>query len=176
MNIEAIQHVNILRHLITSSGNFPNNALLPLLVYQKAMHIEMTAAAKNVKLLFENNGWGNAWENGIHDYDHYHSTTHEVLGIISGSARVQFGGPSGVTLLLNEGDAVIIPAGVAHKALDVYDDFSCIGAYPEGHNYDMNYGHEDEFEKAMKRIKSLPLPQTDPVYGKGGPLISNWMH
>jgi hypothetical protein len=42
--------------------------------------------------LFEANGWGGRWRNGIYDYVHYHSRIHEVLGIARGKGRVRFGG------------------------------------------------------------------------------------
>ena len=45
--------------------------------------------------LFENNGWGNSWRDGIYDYVHYHSRIHEVLGIAGGAGKVQFGGKRG---------------------------------------------------------------------------------
>ena len=41
--------------------------------------------------LFESNGWGDMWRDGIYDWVHYHSRTHEVLGIARGSGKVQFG-------------------------------------------------------------------------------------
>jgi uncharacterized protein YjlB len=45
--------------------------------------------------LFKRNGWGDSWRNGIFDYVHYHSSTHEVLGIARGGASVRFGGDKG---------------------------------------------------------------------------------
>jgi uncharacterized protein YjlB len=171
---EALQNINIIRHLIADDGTFPNNGLLPLLAYQKALELKGNDEGKKVIDFFETNGWVNAWENGVYDYHHYHSTAHEVLGIIQGSARIQFGGPGGIALLLEKGDVVVIPAGVAHKALDTYDQFKCVGAYPVGQKYDLKYGKSEEREKSIENIKGLPLPDTDPVYGIDGPLIRNW--
>ena len=170
---ESIQNINIIRHLITEEGEFPNNGLIPLLVYQKALHIS-DIAEKEVMDLFETNDWANAWVDGVYDYHHYHSTAHEVLGIIKGSARIQFGGPSGIGVLLEKGDAVVIPAGVAHKAIEIFDDFTCIGAYPGGQSPDILKGKAGEKELAIKKIKELELPIADPVYGTDGPLLANW--
>jgi uncharacterized protein YjlB len=174
METQAIQNINITRHLLQDDGQFPNNALLPLLVYPQALTLPEEDAGETLEQLFKSNDWTNAWKDGVYDFDHYHSTAHEVLGVFKGSARIQFGGPSGVALLLEKGDIVIIPAGVAHKALDVYDDFTVIGAYPLGQDYDMNYGKPEEREKAIENIRHLELPLVDPIYGQDGPLLTNW--
>jgi uncharacterized protein YjlB len=170
----AVQHINIIRHLLPDDGTFPNNGLLPLLVYRNALHLTSRENADTVTAIFESNSWINAWVDGIFDYHHYHSTAHEVLGVIKGSARIQFGGPSGVSLQLEPGDVVIIPAGIAHKNIGGDDDFQCVGAYPEGQQYDMNYGRTEERPKADENIKKLPIPETDPLYGTNGPLVKNW--
>lgn len=169
-----IQNINILRHYLADDGQFPNNALLPLLVYRKVLNLPSQELSKTVIESFESNGWTSAWENGIYDYHHYHSTAHEVLAITKGSVRVQFGGPSGISLLLEPGDVIIIPAGVAHKNISGHNDFTCIGAYPEGQKYDMNYGKPGERPHSDQNIKQLPLPTSDPVYGTSGPLIKEW--
>jgi uncharacterized protein YjlB len=169
-----IQHVNIVRHILADDGQFPNNALLPLLVYRKAIHLPSSERSNTVLQLFEDNGWTGGWENGVFDYHHYHSTAHEVLCVIQGTVRLQFGGPGGVSVFLEEGDVVIIPAGVAHKNISGHDDFKCVGAYPDGQRYDINYGRSGERPRADENIKLLPLPQSDPVFGMGGPLIKNW--
>jgi uncharacterized protein YjlB len=67
--------------------------------------------------LFERNGWGDSWRNGIYDYPHYHSCIHEVLGVARGHARVRFGGAKGRALKLKAGDVVIVPAGTGHERL-----------------------------------------------------------
>lgn len=172
--VEVIQKINIIRNSLSDDGQFPNNALLPLLIYQKAVHLPRQNRSKMIMELLETNGWVNAWENGVYDYHHYHSTAHEVLVIIKGSARIQFGGPNGVSFLVEESDSVIIPAGVAHKAIDLYDDFTCIGAYPTGQEYDIKTGKPDEREQALKNTKAVSLPSADPIYGIEGPLLNNW--
>jgi uncharacterized protein YjlB len=169
-----IQHINIIRHFLADDGQFPNNVLLPLMVYRNALHLPEDDAAQVVLDIFESNGWTNGWENGVYDYHHYHSTAHEVLALIRGSARIQFGGSTGISILLEQGDIVIVPAGVAHKNISGHDDFSVVGAYPEGQHYDVKYGASEERPEADKNIRETALPETDPVYGMSGPLIKNW--
>ncbi len=172
--IQSIQNLNIIRHILPDDGVFPNHALLPLLVYREAIRMPDGQGTAAIKEILETNGWTDAWVDGIYDYHHYHSTAHEVLVISNGTARVQFGGPGGVTVAVEEGDVVIIPAGVAHKKIEDADGFTCVGAYPDGQQYDINYGKQDERPRADENIKRLPLPENDPIYGKDGPLIKNW--
>lgn len=169
-----IQKINIISNLLTEDSSFPNNGLLPLLLYRQACQVENGIDADTIRELLETNRWTDSWINGIYDYHHFHSTAHEVLVALNGSARVQFGGPNGITLDFETGDVVIIPAGVAHCKIDGTKEFSCMGAYPEGQKYDMNYGRAGERPGVEDRIKGVPLPEGDPVYGKDGPLVKNW--
>ena|SRR5688572_13598086 len=171
--VQPIQKLNIVRHILTADDAFPNNGLLPLLLYRQAFSIAENET-DTIKEIFATNRWTNSWVNGIYDYHHYHSTAHEVLVALRGSARVQFGGPNGVTLTFEKGDVVIIPAGVAHKKIDDADGFTCFGAYPEGQQYDMNYGKPGERPTADENIKKVPLPENDPLFGSDGPLIKTW--
>ncbi|MBT1705701.1 cupin domain-containing protein [Chryseosolibacter indicus] len=166
-----IQLINIVQHLIHEDGTFPNNSRLPLLIYKSALQ---ATDRKTVEELFESNRWINSWEGGIFDYHHYHSTAHEVLAVTSGNARIQFGGPGGIAISLDQGDVAIIPAGVAHKCLESAADFKVVGAYPEGQLYNILYGKDGERPVADENIKSLPLPESDPILGFDGPLMKNW--
>lgn len=160
--------------LLERNGFFPNSDL-PVLVYRDAVQTEGDASLSAMfRQLFRNNNWGNNWVDSIFDYHHYHSNTHEVLGISEGSVKVQLGGPGFDIHELHAGDVLIIPAGVAHKRIHSSDDFSCVGGYPGGQDYDMNYGKEDEFKKATQNIRDVPLPETDPVYGKKGKIFLLW--
>jgi len=162
-------------HLLHDDGTFPNNEKLPLIIYPQALDLAQGNAASIIESVFQQNGWGNSWRNGIYSYHHYHSTAHEVLGIYRGSVRVELGGPkAGIEVDAKAGDVVIIPAGVVHKNLGASADFACVGAYPPGQHFDMNYGKEDERPEADQNIASVPLPTTDPVYGKPGGLIDHW--
>ena len=172
--LQPIQKLNIVRHILTEDGDFPNNGLLPLMVYRQAIQIPEENEGDTIKEILETNSWTNSWVDGVYDYHHYHSTAHEILVILRGSCRVQFGGPNGITLALEKGDVVIIPAGVAHRKVDDSDGFTCLGAYPDGQQYDMNYGEAGERAKADENIRNVPQPENDPLYGNDGPLIKNW--
>lgn len=147
---------------------------LPALLYQKALDIPLLFPATHVSKLFEKNGWSNSWDAGIFTFHHYHSITHEVLGIYSGKATIQLGGDDGPKLLLEKGDVLVIPAGVAHKNLDEENDVGVVGAYPGGRDYDIKRGVPGERPQADRNIADVPLPATDPLTGHEGELIRHW--
>jgi uncharacterized protein YjlB len=123
--------------------------------------------------LFGSNGWGNTWRDGIYDYVHYHSRTHEVLGIARGSGKVQFGGSKGRAVTLKTGDVAILPAGTGHQCLASSRDFLVVGAYPRNGTYDECTSLEDR-KKALASIPKTARPRNDPVYGASGPLLGRW--
>lgn len=125
-------------------------------------------AGNYVKTLFGRNNWINAWKYGIYEYHHYHSTTHEVLGAYRGATTLLLGGDGGTTIGFEEGDVLIIPAGVAHKNLGKEKQVKCVGAYPEGRDYDMNYGRPGERPGTDGHIAAVPIPATDPLFGGKG--------
>jgi uncharacterized protein YjlB len=126
------------------------------------------------EVLFESNGWGDSWRNGIYDYVHYHSRIHEVLGIARGHAKVQFGGPRGRTLALKAGDVAILPAGTGHQCLAAGKGFLVVGAYPPFGTYDECRTSSEEHARALASIPKVGRPRKDPVYGKDGPLLQVW--
>ncbi|MGB7302262.1 MAG: cupin domain-containing protein [Burkholderiaceae bacterium] len=154
MSLQDVEHV------IADDGVFPNNAALPLRIVPRVFQDDITP--QKFERLFRVNGWPPAWRGGIFDYDHYHSTAHEVLGCFSGSALLQFGGGAQVKVAINAGDAVIIPAGVAHRCLCA-DQFVCVGAYPAGQGWDTCLGQPGERPAADKRIAALGGWVDDPV-------------
>jgi uncharacterized protein YjlB len=158
---------------IPENGPFPNNAHLPVLIYKGVLELPDSDPEKVIERIFEGNKWSNAWVNGIFDYHHFHSNSHEVLGVSSGYCNVMFGGPDSKKFVLQKGDVIIIPAGVAHKNIDSSNDFKCVGAYPGGADYDIKKGKPEEKAEAQKNINNVPLPEKDPVYGKG-PLQKLW--
>ena len=104
---------------------------------------------------------------------HFHSSTHEVLGIASGSAMCCFGGEENearVDTVLKQGDVVIIPAGVSHRLLEDFGGFQMVGSYPQGKTWDMCYGKAGE-EHQIKQIQDLRWFDQDPIYGDHGPSL-----
>ncbi|EIM10284.1 hypothetical protein UY9_12799 [Bacillus atrophaeus C89] len=97
-----------------------------------------------------------------------------MLVVIKGSATIQFGGEEGVSISVQEGDAAVIPAGTGHKNIDSSSDFTVIGAYPDGRQYDLKTGKPGERTEAIERIKRVPLPDRDPITGKREPLLDIW--
>jgi uncharacterized protein YjlB len=123
--------------------------------------------------LFDSNGWGDSWRDGIYDYVHYHSRIHEVLGIARGTGKVQFGGRRGCTLALKAGDAAILPAGTGHQSLSASEDFLVVGAYPPSGKYDECTSSEDH-ERSLKTIPKVGRPRKDRVFGGNGPMLKAW--
>jgi len=155
---------------LEDDGCFPNSHL-PILFYKGVLNIPILFPATSVRHLFEKNNWSNSWDSGIFEYHHYHSTSHEVLGIYSGGTVLRLGGDKGYKLRVEKGDVLIIPAGVAHRNLDG-ESVGVVGAYPDGRKYDMNYGKPYERPQTDRNIKEVPLPGTDPVFElRGLPVI-----
>jgi uncharacterized protein YjlB len=168
-----VNEPDVLAQELKDDGIFPNSRF-PSLFYRKAVLLPKRDPAATFERLFGMNGWHGAWRNGIYSYHHYHSTAHEVLGVYRGSAKVQLGGDHGIIQEIHPGDVVIIPAGVAHKNLGSSGDFGVVGSYPEGQDWDMNFGSTGERPQADNNIARVTLPKMDPVYGAAGPLLPRW--
>jgi uncharacterized protein YjlB len=69
---------------------------------------------------------------------------------------------------------IVIPAGVAHRRLDSGDGFMMVGAYPPGQDWDLLRGEAGDRPAADRNIAAVPVPKTDPVAGKDGPLVQHW--
>jgi uncharacterized protein YjlB len=160
-------------YIFRSNGIVPNSSL-PLIVRRGAISPSEDDAVRSFKATFAKNGWTNAWLDGIHDYHHYHPNTHEVLGIVSGSAQIRFGGEDGDLVAVSARDVVIIPAGVAHACINASDDFAVVGAYPGGADYDTVRDDPKALATSQQRIAQVPLPDADPVDGADGPLMKLW--
>jgi uncharacterized protein YjlB len=165
--------ITVKHFFIKDDGRFPNNAKLPVLLYKSAWQLPLFKATF-IKTELRRHSWENSWKNGVYEYHHYHSVSHEVLCAYRGATKVLLGGDKGVIVDFEVGDVLIIPAGVAHKNIEPDNTFKCVGAYPKGQNYDMQYGHEYERPAADSRIRKVELPLEDPVFGKFGPLKEFW--
>lgn len=160
--------------IFKDDGTIPNNSL-PAVLYPQCVDLERAADPAAVfEQLFAANRWNESWRNGIYPYVHYHSSIHEVLGIARGCARVRLGGDKGEEIDIAAGDVIVLPAGVGHHNLMSSEDFLVVGAYPPAGEYDLCTGEKDERAKALHSIPKVPPPESDPVYGRNGPLTKLW--
>jgi uncharacterized protein YjlB len=153
--------MNVVTHLL-------NHPRWPLLIYPA---VTADATPEFFEDLFTRHKWPAAWRNGVHPFHHFHSNSHEVLGVYEGEVTVRFGGPEGgmrgVTVSAKPGDVIVLPAGTLHKKLSSKGSLGIVGAYPEGSAPDLCMG-------LQKKKSDAPLPACDPVHGPGGPLFTYW--
>lgn len=122
-------------HLKMSSPHVPNSPL-PVLVYRSALSLPATPASTCSTI--EPNHWlkGGVFKHyGAH---HFHSVTHECYAVFKGHSKLLLGrGPldeeqeDDLIVELAEGDAIVLPAGVAHCSLESSEDYEYVGLYPE---------------------------------------------
>jgi uncharacterized protein YjlB len=162
-----------LTFFFADDGLIPNSPM-PFLVYKGAVDVAGGHPEETIEALFGANGWGAMWRNGIYDFAHYHATVHEVLGIARGHAKVRFGGEKGEVLEIAAGDVAVLPAGTGHQCMSSSPDFSVVGAYPPGPPMDLVQPSKEAHAKAQKSIPRVVVPETDPVRGRDGPLVTLW--
>jgi uncharacterized protein YjlB len=176
MSFRPASEIRISRHAIPAWHRIPNTSIQnkPLLIYHSAFN----ASASQLSARLEEIGAVvPQWQYTMYRQTHFHSNTHEVLGVISGRARLCFGGeenPGRVEPTVEQGDLMIVPAGVSHRLLEDLSggSFKMLGAYPPGKSWDMNYGKESESEEEVKKnIASQAWFDRDPLYGKDGPAL-----
>lgn len=107
-------------------------------------------------------------------------------------------GTGGVEVDVFPGDVVVVPAGVSHRSLTSSGGYRYIGVYPEvslsggvvkqlsseaavadlvqtGPKWRNNYCKgEEPMEDLESEIARVEIPEADPVYGIGGPLVRIW--
>jgi uncharacterized protein YjlB len=160
--------------IFQDDGLIPNSRY-PVLLFRGAVELESNDPASSMESRFAANHWIDSWRNGIYSFHHYHSTSHEVLGIYQGSVTVRLGGEKGQDFVLRAGDVVVIPAGVGHKNRQCTPHLGVVGAYPDGRECDLLRGRPGERPQADLNIAGVPMPESDPMYGVHGPLKEIWM-
>src|SRR3954451_16334001 len=85
----------------------PNHPSFAVLVYH-----DVAPAARGdadaVRALFDAHGWRGAWVTVVFDFHHFHSTSHEVLAVVAGTATLELGGPQGQAFEVAAGDVVVL--------------------------------------------------------------------
>jgi uncharacterized protein YjlB len=146
-----------------AGDTIPNHPSFPVLLYRGV-------DVSDARALFAQHGWGGSWVDGVFDFHHFHSTSHEVLAVIAGEATLELGGPQGRAFDVRAGDVIVLPAGTGHRRATARAGFTVAGAYPRGQeDYDLLREADDA---ARERIAALGAPPQDPVGGEGVALWS----
>lgn len=145
---------------------------MPVIVYEKLF--DLAEGCGWLENTFRQNNWLNNWRDIVLPYDHFHSNTHEVLGLGKGEVTLKVGGADGLVLNLKTGDVVVMPAGVGHYALSSHTDYTFVGGYPNGLPWDLCTGAANERTQVLENLANVKLPDTDPVFGPDGPLLQLW--
>ena len=150
---------------------YPNSPL-PVLIYRQVLDAgSAEERADSFEALFERHGWPPAWRYHLYDFDHFHSTAHEALGIFRGQARARLGGPNGQETVLKAGDVLVLPAGVGHASVEADEDFCMVGAYPPGQEPEIERGDPAQLAEVQARVAAVSLPDYSPL---GEPLAGLW--
>ncbi|KUJ16834.1 uncharacterized protein LY89DRAFT_65883 [Mollisia scopiformis] len=177
LNLTSLSTLKISRHQIPAHGLIPNTSIQkqPLLIYHSCLPTSATASTIEAHLNAINVVTPQ-WRYTMYSTTHFHSTTHEVLCISSGRAKLCFGGednPGRFEPVVEKGDVIIVPAGVGHRLLDDFNSgFEMVGSYPKGKQWDMCYGKKGE-ESKVKGIGELGWFEKDPLYGDEGPVLQS---
>ena len=173
--LTPLKDIKVSSYQIPAFGRLPNTSLQkkPLMIYHSAF--EKSASASTIEDHLSSVGVVSPqWRYTMFSQSHFHSRAHEVLCVAQGKATLCFGGeenPKKVEIVVERGDVMVVPAGVAHRLLeDIGGGFSMVGSYPTGKSWDMCYGHEGE-EDQVNGIGSLGWFKKDPIYGEEGPSL-----
>jgi uncharacterized protein YjlB len=96
-----------------------------------------------------------------------------VWGGARAPATLEFGGIKGRKFKVKAGDVVVLPAGTGHRLITSSRNFLVVGAYPADGTYDECTDTRERAE-AAKRIAKTRRPDSDPVFGRSGPLMTLW--
>lgn len=174
MAFTSADSIQVTCRQIPSWHRIPNTSIQskPLMIYHGAFNAtaaELTRRLESIGAVIPQ------WTYTMYSETHFHSTTHEVLGVIAGCARLCFGGeenPGRFEPTVQRGDLIIVPAGVGHRLLQDEGDvpFKMVGSYPPQREWDMCYGRPGE-EAKVQGIQKLEWFHQDPLYGEDGPAL-----
>ena len=155
------------------SGGVPNNKL-PVMIYHRVIPPNIVDNADYLEHLFRSNGWPPQWRYPVYTFTHFHSNTHEALGVFAGTARLQLGGENGKIIEVKAGDVLLLPAGIGHKQISADEEFMLVGAYPPEMKADLCHDEPAQLTARTKAVVAVPLPATDPVTGHNEGSMITW--
>ena len=155
-----------------SSGGIPNSRL-PLVIWKKALPLEMRSG-REACALYQRNGWGGTWVYTVYPFWHFHTKGHEVLSCVAGMATIGFGGDDGIVADVAVGDIAVVPAGVGHKKITASPGFQMAGGYPPNQEGDIVRPGQMNEEDIATALARLPLPETDPITGGRDGVVAIW--
>lgn len=173
MSFKSPSEIRVTSRQIQAWERLPNTSIQskPLMIYHDAFKATESGVTKQFERVGE---VVPRWVYGLYNQTHFHSTTHEVYAVVGGRASLCFGGEHNPDRV-EKGDIIIIPAGVAHRMLEDVggpheESFKMVGAYPEGNEWDICYGQEDEEDK-IGGIAKVDWFHKDPLLGDDGPVL-----
>ncbi|KAI3320724.1 RmlC-like cupin domain-containing protein [Xylariaceae sp. AK1471] len=186
--LTPLKDPKVLQYQIPAHGLIPNTSIQkkPLLIYKSAFPNTNATTASGIESHLAKVGVVTPqWRYTMYSTSHFHSTSHEVLVVAKGKAKLCFGHEENegrAEEVVERGDVVVVPAGVAHRLLEDLGQgdedmeggggFEMVGAYPAGCTWDMCYGREGEGEEEkVEGIKALGWFERDPLYGDEGPVL-----
>lgn len=177
--VPSLGTLRVSQHLIPAHKGLPNSSPhnKPLLIYHGVFSVSASAVVVEAHLTAVG-VVASQWRYTMYSTTHFHSSSHEILCVAAGRARLCFGGeenPGRVELVVEASDVMVLPAGMAHRLLEdlsggVGGGFEMVGSYPKGCQWDMCYGKAGE-EGKVEGIGKLPWFDRDPVYGDRGPVL-----
>jgi uncharacterized protein YjlB len=123
-------------YYLTSSTQHVPNSILPVLIYRSCLTTSLTPLS--VCSTIEPNAWQKGGIFKHYGAHHYHSVTHECYAVFKGGSKLLLGrGPldaateHDLVVEVEAGDAIVLPAGVAHCSLESWGEYEYVGLYPE---------------------------------------------
>ncbi|GAB3673298.1 cupin [Salinisphaera aquimarina] len=155
-------------------GRTPNSRY-PVLVY-RGEPSGQGSLAEPLEALFAANAWPPQWRGGVFDFHHYHSVSHETLGVARGHAVLMLGGEDGSRLRVTRADVLVLPAGTGHCRMQASTDFELVGAYqPDQQRWDIcRSDSAADHDAAIARIARASTPDHDPVNGRNAGVPVLW--
>jgi uncharacterized protein YjlB len=177
MSLKLLSVSSVVPTIITlpHHRNFPNAASgLPVVHYHPFASNEEAFDPSAIESLVSKHGFEPQWRYPMYNFDHFHSTTHELLVPFRGSATLVLGGIESIDV--RAGDVLLLPAGVAHRAESTQNGFCMVGSYPTGSKaWDICKGGEEGVESKISGLGNGEITM-DPIYGKdaSAPIMKAW--